>query len=137
VFAAVAPDRPLDDVADDVSWLLDRAATYRQALGDPRPALPLFQRAYALDRNRMGDDHPDTLAKAINLALDLHALGEYERARILDEDTLAWQDHDADNGSIRADAGRSGRQIRGRPPRLLFSSELRDPMAAVMGRLEG
>lgn len=32
-----------------------------------------------------------------------------------------------DNGSIRADAGRTGRQIRGRPPRLLLSRELSNP----------
>ena len=37
----------------------------------------------------LGDDHPDTLASARNLAADLRALGEHQAARELDEDTLA------------------------------------------------
>jgi hypothetical protein len=36
----------------------------------------------------LGEDHPDTLLSANNLAVDLRALGEFERARQLDEDTL-------------------------------------------------
>ena len=55
--------------------------TYRQTRGEPRAALPLFQRAHAARRARLGDDHPDTLASANNLALDLYALGEYQQAR--------------------------------------------------------
>ena len=39
-------------------------------------------------RRVLGDDHPDTLTSASNLAVDLHALGEYQQARALDEDTL-------------------------------------------------
>jgi Tetratricopeptide repeat len=37
----------------------------------------------------LGDDHPDTLASATNLANNLRELGEYQAARELDEDTLA------------------------------------------------
>ena len=37
----------------------------------------------------LGDDHPDTLSSASNLAIDLRNLGEYQAARELDEDTLA------------------------------------------------
>ena len=37
---------------------------------------------------KFGDDHPDTLTSASNLALNLWWLGEYQRARALDEDTL-------------------------------------------------
>ena len=37
----------------------------------------------------LGDDHPDTLASADNLAADLRNLGEHQAARELDEDTLA------------------------------------------------
>jgi hypothetical protein len=37
----------------------------------------------------LGQDHPDTLASAGNLAADLRALGETQAARELDEDTLA------------------------------------------------
>ena len=36
----------------------------------------------------LGADHPDTLASANDLALNLRGLGEYQRARQLDEDTL-------------------------------------------------
>jgi hypothetical protein len=36
-----------------------------------------------------GDDHPNTLGSASNLAANLRALGEVERALELDEDTVA------------------------------------------------
>ena len=35
-----------------------------------------------------GEDHPDTLTSASNLANDLRALGEVQAARDLDQDTL-------------------------------------------------
>ena len=37
----------------------------------------------------LGEDHPDTLTSASNLAITLRALGEHQAARELDEDTLA------------------------------------------------
>ena len=37
----------------------------------------------------LGEDHPDTLTSANNLAIDLRALGDHQAARELDEDTLA------------------------------------------------
>ncbi len=37
---------------------------------------------------RLGEDHPLTLNSGGNLALDLHALGQYEQARQLQQDTL-------------------------------------------------
>jgi hypothetical protein len=37
----------------------------------------------------LGDDHPETLTSASRLAADLRTLGEYQRARVLDEDTLS------------------------------------------------
>jgi hypothetical protein len=37
----------------------------------------------------LGDNHPETLTSASRLAADLHALGEYQQARALDQDTLA------------------------------------------------
>ena len=40
-------------------------------------------------RRVLGEDHPDTLKSANNLASDLRALGEHQAARELDEDTLA------------------------------------------------
>jgi hypothetical protein len=36
----------------------------------------------------LGEDHPDTLASASNLALDLGAPGEHQAARERNEDTL-------------------------------------------------
>ena len=36
----------------------------------------------------LGEDHPDTLISASNLAIDLRALGEVQAARDLDQDTL-------------------------------------------------
>jgi len=88
VLAATDPTRNLDPVVDDVAWLLDRAATYLTARGEPRAARPLSQRVYQLDRSRLGDDHPDTLRRAHNLAVDLSQLGEHEQARRLDENSL-------------------------------------------------
>jgi tetratricopeptide (TPR) repeat protein len=89
VLAAADSDRNLDDVLDEQSWLLDRAGTYLHTSGQPRAALPLFQRDYTARLARLGRDHPGTLTAAHNLAADLRALGELERARELDEDTLA------------------------------------------------
>jgi hypothetical protein len=40
-------------------------------------------------RRVLGEDHPDTLWSANNLAADLRGLGEYHAARALDEDVLA------------------------------------------------
>ncbi len=48
----------------------------------------LSARAHQLARDRFGEGHLDTLAAASNLAGDLHALGEYQQARTLNEDTL-------------------------------------------------
>jgi hypothetical protein len=36
----------------------------------------------------LGDDHPDTLISASNLAADLRDLGDFEAARALDENTV-------------------------------------------------
>lgn len=95
ILTAVSPTSGIDtgpvqggDSADDISWLLDRGATYLHTRGDPRAARPLFERAYRLRRDQHGADHPDTLNSANNLARDVSALGEYAAAHALDEDTL-------------------------------------------------
>jgi hypothetical protein len=36
-------------------------------------------------RRLLGDDHPDTLGSVNNLAVNLRLVGEYERARQLDD----------------------------------------------------
>ncbi|MFD7184972.1 tetratricopeptide repeat protein, partial [Streptomyces sp. NPDC059904] len=43
----------------------------------------------ARQRRVLGEDHPDTLSTASNLAVDLSALGETEQARTMEVDTLA------------------------------------------------
>ena len=79
---------PDPDDALEVAWLLNRAATYLLTRGEPRPARALFQRAHQLCSDTLGEEHPDTLASAGNLAAVLQALGEYQQARDLTEDTL-------------------------------------------------
>ncbi|MGH3883086.1 MAG: tetratricopeptide repeat protein [Pseudonocardiaceae bacterium] len=48
----------------------------------------LLERAFTLDKRLQGEDHPDTLSSANNLASNLYALGQYKQARQLHEDTL-------------------------------------------------
>ncbi|MGB7797952.1 MAG: FxSxx-COOH system tetratricopeptide repeat protein [Pseudonocardiaceae bacterium] len=88
VLIATDPHRTLTGVEHDVAWLLDRAGLYLLTRGEPGPARPLFERALELRRARLGDDYPDTLESANNLANDLWTLGHYEQARQLDEDIL-------------------------------------------------
>ncbi|MGC1732163.1 MAG: FxSxx-COOH system tetratricopeptide repeat protein [Pseudonocardiaceae bacterium] len=88
VLAITDEPRSLIPTDATVALLLDRAATYLDSRGEPRPALPLAIRAHRLYCRLEGDDHPSTLNSASNLANRLWALGEYEQARILDEDTL-------------------------------------------------
>jgi hypothetical protein len=88
VLAATETGRKLDSAESDVAWLLDCAASYLHTRGEPRAALPLFQRAFQLYREVVGENHPSTLTAANHLASDLRALGRYEAARQLNEDTL-------------------------------------------------
>ncbi|MBV9315223.1 MAG: tetratricopeptide repeat protein [Pseudonocardia sp.] len=85
VLAVTDPTHPTDPGTLEVAWLLDRAATYLHARGEPRAARRLFERAHQPRRDSLGEDHPDTLASANNLARDLYALGEYQQARELEE----------------------------------------------------
>ncbi|MCA1693892.1 MAG: tetratricopeptide repeat protein [Actinobacteria bacterium] len=89
VLTATDASRALDHAGDDVAWLLNEAATYPQRRGEPAVSLPLFERARELRREMLGEQHPDTLTSARSLALNLRALGQYEVARRLNEDTLA------------------------------------------------
>ncbi|MCY1141965.1 FxSxx-COOH system tetratricopeptide repeat protein [Actinoplanes sp. Pm04-4] len=89
LLAATADDRISDAVGGDIAWLLGRAATYLSTRGETRAALSQFQRSHRLCREVFGNDHPDTLNSANNLATALRDLGRYEQARRLDEDTLA------------------------------------------------
>ncbi len=88
ILVATDPHRTLTGVEQNVAWLLDRAAQYLQIRGEVAAARPLFERARNLRRSLLGEDHPDTLESASNLALSLWELGQYEPARQLGEDTL-------------------------------------------------
>ena len=88
VLVVTDPARGADPDHNDVPWLLDRAAIYLVTRGEPRPARALFERVYQLNRDALGDDHPDTLNSVSNLANDLRELGEHQRACQLDEETL-------------------------------------------------
>ena len=55
---------------EQVAFLLRGAALYLHTRGEPRAALPHLRRAHTLYRDRLGDDHPDTLATAGDLALN-------------------------------------------------------------------
>jgi Tetratricopeptide repeat len=59
------------------------------ASDDSRAQVQLDQGTLARRRRDLGEDHPDTLASAGNLAVSLRAAGEYQAARELDEDSLA------------------------------------------------
>ena len=89
VLAATDTHHALTEVEQDVAWLLDHAATYLVTRGESSPARPLYERALSMRRSRLGEDHPDTLESAGNLANTLGELGQYEPARQLHEDTLA------------------------------------------------
>ncbi|MGH3686354.1 MAG: tetratricopeptide repeat protein [Pseudonocardiaceae bacterium] len=84
---ATDPSRALDDAGDDVAWLLNVAALYLQTRGEPAASLPLTERALGLRRRMLGEEHPDTLLSANNLAANLWALDPHEAAHQLDEDT--------------------------------------------------
>ena len=64
LLTATDPARHLDDVTLEVGWLLNHAASYLQARGEPRAARALFEDAYDLYRRRLGHDpsrHPRLL----------------------------------------------------------------------------
>lgn len=88
ILIATDPHRTLAGVEADIAWLLHRAARYLHTLGEPAAAQPLFQRAWDLHCGELGTDHPDTLASAGGVAHNMWALGQFEQARRLGEDTL-------------------------------------------------
>ena len=89
VVTTTHPDRDFHPVGETAAWLLDRAATYLHARGEPTSALGLYRRAYQLYRETIGDDDGDTLRAASHLATGLAAVGEFEAARQLEESLLS------------------------------------------------
>jgi tetratricopeptide (TPR) repeat protein len=88
ILEAVDAARPLADVIQEVTELLLEAGSYLQDRGEPRAAFPLLERAYQLNRERLDPDDAELFNTATGLAIILREVGEYERARALDEDTL-------------------------------------------------
>jgi hypothetical protein len=91
VMARLVAGNPPDD---DVAVL----AVRRQDSGEIGPFVPdpsvggaiqLDEDTLTRYRRVLGNDHPDTLRSAHNLAVSLRALGEHEQARELGEDTLS------------------------------------------------
>ncbi|MDQ4115777.1 MAG: tetratricopeptide repeat protein [Actinomycetota bacterium] len=82
-----APDGEERRRCDDV----DRLAHELRERGAYEPARVLDEDLFARRRRMLGDEHPDTLAAATGLALDLTRLGDNGRARALSEQTLVRQ----------------------------------------------
>ena len=96
--------------ADDAAWLLDRAATYLQARGEPAPARRFFERALSLSAATHGPDHPVVGARRGNLGLVLRDLGDLAGARenlerALELSEAALGPHDPDVATDRANLG--------------------------------
>ena len=92
------------------------AACYAD-LGHYAQARTIDEDTLARSRRVLGEDHPQTLASANSLAVDLRRLAEFEQARNLNADTLArsrrvlGEDHPqtlASAGSLAADLYRLG-----------------------------
>ncbi|WP_213089404.1 tetratricopeptide repeat protein [Streptomyces flaveus] len=79
---------PEHDVLD-LSYLLDRVATFRQDQGAIAGAITYFLRALAIAQRVLGEDHPNTLASRNNLAGAYRSAGDLTRAVPLLEQTLA------------------------------------------------
>jgi hypothetical protein len=69
-------------------WMACHACGYLVPRGDIRTAHDLASDLYQRWRDRLGDDHENTLAVAWHFAWVLRAMGRYAEARDLDQDTL-------------------------------------------------
>ena len=73
-----------------LAWLLDRSAGYFQhAPALYAAARSIRERTLAIDREDLGDEHPDTLNSMSNFAETLRAQGNLVGARVLQEQALA------------------------------------------------
>ena len=73
----------------ELRWMAYNACQYLLARGDARTAHVLAADLHQHWRDRLGDDHENTLTVAHYLAWALRDMGRYAEARELDEDTLA------------------------------------------------
>ncbi len=72
----------------EVSWLCDRTGRYLDLHGRPDTALPYHHRAFTIDAQDLGPDHPDTLTSRNNLAGAYRSAGRLDQAITLYEQTL-------------------------------------------------
>lgn len=79
-------DKPI--AADEMSWLLDRAASYQRTHGQPAAAQPLCERALHIREARYGPDHPDVAESLDALGWLLRDLGQPAKAKPLHERAL-------------------------------------------------
>jgi tetratricopeptide (TPR) repeat protein len=77
------------DLTTIASWLCDRSATYLVEHGKPDEALPLSQRALAIDEEVYGQDHPDVARDLNTQAEALRDLGREDEALPLVRRALA------------------------------------------------
>jgi tetratricopeptide (TPR) repeat protein len=70
-------------------WLLTKAGGYLWERADHQPARTLFQRALAINEDRLGPQHPSTATSLQHLAYILHAQGELHTARTHHQRALA------------------------------------------------
>ena len=79
----------LDDSSRATSKLLDRVASLLQEHGELAAAEPLCREQVAGRNAKLGENHPDALDAANNLALLLHQLGKLDEAEPLSRQKLA------------------------------------------------
>jgi hypothetical protein len=94
VLAATGHFKPLPGPQDqpgrqEVSWLLDRAATYLKVHGRQAKARPLAERALAIAEAAYGPGLPTVGIRLSNLAAIWQDLGQPDQARPLAERALA------------------------------------------------
>jgi hypothetical protein len=91
-YAALRPHALASGMVDsgraECRRLVWRLAWYLNAAGDYPTSLSLAQATYGRWVEILGEDHPDTLAAAANLAATLWSTGDYAGARTLDERVL-------------------------------------------------
>jgi hypothetical protein len=79
----------VDRDGDDARTVVTRLIRYLRSAGDYPNSLALARHAYRQRRHTLGEEHPDTISAAANLAATLRALGDYPGARTLEEDVVA------------------------------------------------
>ena len=92
VWAAILPHLihldPATTSNGDLRELACNAALVMYLRGDSRGGGDLAQHLHRAWSASLGEDHPNTLFAANNLARCSHGLADYERARMLDQDTF-------------------------------------------------